>query len=696
MRFRWIRTIYLKEMLEALRDRRTLFLMVGVPLLLYPILFLTLGAFTESYLAELATRTTKIALWGDIPVDLTQKLAEDEDLPVEIVAVEVEDSEDICAAARRALIAEEVEVILRLDPKIRCESREESEDEGNGAPLGRFEILFDGANLFSDQSQSGLRSLLGEYSRRALRDRLSEAGLDPELVIPYDIDSVNLAGEQRMSGHYAGRVLPSIIIMMVILGAFYPAIDLTAGEKERSTLETLISAPVRTSEIVAGKYLAVVTIALIASGVNLVSMGLTINRMASQLVENGGTMALTVGGGLTVFLLMIPSALFFSAVLFANACLARSFKEAQNLLTPTFLVMFFPAMIALLPGMELNPVTVFAPVINIALVIKQTLIGELNLDAAFAVLLANTVYAIIALTIAGRLFGTEGVLFSEDRPWRGWRVWLSPSKLAEQLRRPVSPGRVLSPGGAALFFAVTLVLLYYVATALQAREVLSGLLITEWILLLGPAVLVTYLWRLDFRETFSLRLPSAKGFLGTLLVAVSAWTLGLLGAAITEFFLPMPQAFVESMREFFNVVTENLTAPAMLFLVAVSPAVCEEAAFRGVILSGFKGRLARWQSVVLVGLLFGVFHLSIYRFLPTALLGMLITYVVLETGSILSAVIIHFGVNATVFSAGIYPRLSKLLGLSAEEGTIESWPRLAIFGVLLVAGLWIVRRGRKK
>jgi membrane protease YdiL (CAAX protease family) len=172
-------------------------------------------------------------------------------------------------------------------------------------------------------------------------------------------------------------------------------------------------------------------------------------------------------------------------------------------------------------------------------------------------------------------------------------------------------------------------------------------------------------------------------------VAVSAWTVGILGAMVTQLILPMPQAFVESMREFFNLVTDSLTAPGVLFLGAVSPAICEEAAFRGIILSGFAGRLAKWQTVVIVGLLFGAFHLSIYRFLPTALLGMLITYAVIETGSILSGVIIHFGVNGIVFSSGLYPRLNALLGMQDEQ--IVDWTRLAGFAAVLVVGLWLLR-----
>jgi membrane protease YdiL (CAAX protease family) len=147
------------------------------------------------------------------------------------------------------------------------------------------------------------------------------------------------------------------------------------------------------------------------------------------------------------------------------------------------------------------------------------------------------------------------------------------------------------------------------------------------------------------------------------------------------------------MREFFNLVTESLTAPGVLFLGAVSPAICEEAAFRGIILSGFAGRLAKWQTVIVVGLLFGVFHLSIYRFLPTALLGMLITYAVIETRSILTGVVIHFGVNAIVFSAGIYPSLSNLLGMQDEH--IVDWTRLAGFAAILVLGLWFLKSDNK-
>jgi sodium transport system permease protein len=684
VRLKWVRIIYLKEMVEALRDRRTLFLMIGVPILLYPIVFLMLGALTESYLAGLATRTVKVAVWGDAPPELKQKLVDEPDLPIKIIDVDPGNSREVCAAARQLLVDELVEVIVRVDPETLCE---ETEDE-RSAPLGRFEILFDGASLFSDKSKDDVRKHLDEYAQEVLREHLTRAGLNPELSEPYGVTAANLAGEERMSGHYAGRILPSIVIMMVILGAFYPAIDLTAGEKERSTLETLISAPVHASEIVTGKYLAVVTIALIASGANLASMGLTLNRMASQIADNGGAMALSVGGALTVFLLMVPSALFFSAVMLANASLARSFKEAQNLLTPTFLVMILPAMLALMPGIELNPVTIFAPVINIALVIKETLMGELDIDAAFAVMLANTVYAVMALTIAGRLYRTEQVLFSEDKPWRGWRTWFNRKRVTAE------KDRVLTPSGSLLFFAVTLVMLYYVATALQAKDVISGLLITEWVLLFGAAVLVAWFWRLDKRKTFSLRLPGTRALAGTLLVAVSAWTVGILGAAVTQLILPMPQAFVESMREFFNLVTESLTAPGVLFLGAVSPAICEEVAFRGIILSGFAGRLARWQTVVIVGLLFGAFHLSVYRFLPTALLGMLITYAVIETGSILSGVIIHFGVNGIVFSSGLYPRLNQLLGMQDEQ--IVDWTRLAVFASVLVVGLWLLRSDKPR
>lgn len=694
MRTKWAWNIYKKEILETLRDRRTLFLMIAVPLLLYPIIFLVIGAMTESHIAELEQRTVKIAVAGKPPTGFTYALSNDPDYKFEMIGGHgLVPGDDFCEQARKHLLDEKSDVILLINSEDNCAKENpngENESDDSPGPLGKFTILYDGANNFSQSAYYDLKSVTWDYSREALKKTLDNAGLDPALERPYRIYATNLAGDKRMGGHFAGQVLPMILILMVVLGAFYPAIDLSAGEKERGTIETLISAPVRPVEIVAGKYMAVVTISLIASCVNLGSMALTINRMASQLMQSETSFVLTLGGALTVFLLLIPASLFFSAVMLSIASLARTFKEAQNLLTPAYLALIFPAMVGNLPGVELNWATVFAPVINITLMIKEVLLGQADPNSVFAVMLANSVYAVLALLLAAKLFKSEQVLFSVSKPWKGWRQLLSFEQLRAKLKTPAEKGSRPGPAGSLLFFAITLVLLYYIASVLQARDVVSGLLITEWVLLLIPALLVPLAWRLDAKEVFSLRLPGFWGITGATFVGLGAWSLAITGATLVELVLPVPEAFAESMKEFFNIATEGLNTPALLFLFALSPAVCEEAAFRGVILSGFAGRMKTWQTVLVVGLLFGAFHLSIYRIVPTALIGMAITYAAIKTRSIIPAILIHFLSNALVFSSSIYPRLEAIMGLS--EGRIDDWTRVAGGGVLLLMGLLILSR----
>lgn len=712
MRQRWVRIIFLKELVETLRDRRTLFMMLVLPIFLYPLIFLGIGAVTESQLARLEREPSRVVLWGDAPSWVTQGLTGDPEgrfrlLPLVAPATLAER----CAAARSALLASEAEVVLLVGPAQPCRELQPEQprqpaapsaaalearastpepEEGSwdaGGPLGRFAVLHDGASEASELGSHRVERVLRRAARDELRRVLGQAGLDPELAAPIAVVSRNVAGSERMGGHFAGRILPMLLVMMVVLGAFYPAVDLTAGEKERGTLETLVSAPVRPVEIVAGKYLAVVSVSLIASGVNLASMALTIYRMTVSTSGLEGTFSLSPGGALTVLALLVPTSLFFSALMLAVAMLARDFKEAQNLLTPVYMICLLPTILASLPGVELNRLTALAPGVNIALVVKDVLTNQASAEAVFGVMLVNGAYAVLALVAAARLLASECVRFGAGRPWQGWPGLRT---LAAGLRRPAAAGRAPSPGGALAYYAATLVLLYYVASLLQERDVVSGLLITEWGLLLLPALALARLLGLDLRRTFSLRLPRPASLPGILLVAGSAWSLAIVLGGLSQLVFPMPEAFAEEFRRFFDLPREKLAMPGLLFLFALSPAICEEIAMRGFILAGLRDRLGRWPTVLAVGLLFGLFHLSAYRFLPTAALGMVLTFVVWQTGSIFAGMLVHFGINAVIFSASSIPAVAALCGMQGDE--VARWPVVALYLLPLTAGLvWLGR-----
>ena len=707
--------IYLKELIETLRDKRTLFVMVLLPILLYPLIFIGLTAVMESHLAQISGKAARVAIWAgsdNAPMfeRVAQFLGDTPDDRIEVLDLVEIDGGDTrrtrCDAAAAALVDELAEVIVLVDGDAPCTESEAAPpaDQADraavvgmqvtaswrgGGALGRVDVLYDGANDLSRAGAGRVEIALETLSRTVLSEHLTRAGLDPALVAPLAISRSNVASDERMGGHFASRILPMLLVLMVILGAFYPAIDLTAGEKERGTLESLISAPVRPVEIAAGKYMAVVSISMIAATVNLASMGLTLNRMTAQL-PFGGAVALTLDGAVTVLVLLLPTALLFSALLLAIASLARDFKEAQNFLTPVLMICIVPAALAGLPGIELNLMTAFAPGVNITLVIKAVLTGEADPGVVFAVMLANGIYAGLTLVVAGRLFASELVLFGNGggavgRGPRAWWAWL---------KSPASDRTLPSPGLAMLFFMTMLVLLYYFGSSMQARDLIRGLVWTEWGLVLLPALGFAAAGRVDLRETFLLYLPSRRGLMGTLLVALSGWTLALAAAALTAQVLPDTRTFAETFRKIILAATADMSTPALLVVFAVSPAICEEVAFRGIILAGLRSRLGRWPSILLVAALFGAFHLSLYRFLPTALLGLVITYAVWQTRSLLAGVLIHFVSNALIFSLERFEPFGHLLGFT--EGEIGNWVPVAICSAGLPVGLWLLSRERSR
>jgi ABC-2 type transport system permease protein/sodium transport system permease protein len=210
-------------------------------------------------------------------------------------------------------------------------------------------------------------------------------------------------------------LMPLILILMTVTGAVYPAIDLTAGERERGTLEILMAAPVPRLSLLLAKYVAVVTVAMLTALMNLGGMAVTV--WVSGLFRGDALSPLVL---LQIFLLLLLFAAFFSAVLLALTSFARSFKEAQAYLIPLMLVALVPGVLSLVPGLRLDGPLALVPLLNIVLLARDLLLGEAGLWPAVCVIASTLVYALAAIAVAALIFGAQAV-GSDTGGWWGRR-----------------------------------------------------------------------------------------------------------------------------------------------------------------------------------------------------------------------------------------------------------------------------------
>jgi sodium transport system permease protein len=198
----------------------------------------------------------------------------------------------------------------------------------------------------------------------------------------------------------------------------YPAMDLTAGEKERGTIETLLCSPVSRTHLVLGKFLMVLTASLATAALSILSMSASFGVGKTLLLaltdgEADAAMQVAITGKAiaSIFIVVLPVAVFFSAVLLALSLFAKSYKEAQSYISPLMIVMVMPAVAALLPGVELSPALALVPVLNTSLVSKEIIAGTYDWASIAVIFLSSSAYAALALAIAVKLFQREDVLF---------------------------------------------------------------------------------------------------------------------------------------------------------------------------------------------------------------------------------------------------------------------------------------------
>jgi sodium transport system permease protein len=376
--------------------------------------------------------------------------------------------------------------------------------------------------------------------------------------------------------------------------------------------------------------------------------------------------------------------MFVSAVILSVCLFARSFKDAQNLITPLYLLMLFPALFVSAPGIELKGILVFVPILNICLLFKEILLHNFVFESIFLVLLSTTAYALLAIVIFSKLYHAEQILFAEGR---GWALTFKRSQIV--------PVRAFQPSSALLMYAILMLFLFYLGSVVQIRYRHWGILITEWVLIFLPVLLTMWYFKVDVKTALHLKGFRISAFFGSLFLV-----LGGLGMA-TWIGLVQVKLFPESVEigkmieELINLKSTGLHPVIGLLIVAISPAVCEEVLFRGMLLSSFRRTLSPAWAVVVVALLFGLFHVQVFRIVPTAFIGLYLTYIVYETGSIYLSVIGHALNNGIALMIISYPGLHRYLFWLGEEETMRP-AGIGIVLFLAVSGVWLIRHSKRK
>ena len=630
---RTVRLVAAKELRESLRDRRTLFVALLLPVLLYPLMMLAVGPLVSRQKQKLMGEAQSVVVTGGMPKfgEVMSQVTKSDGKPLfGPDALTFTHSDEPAADLEAGRIALWVEI------------------DGTAADLlgdrpTRITVHRDGTSDDSLAAEKKFNEILKSWSEIVLNQREDALSLPHDWHRPIETTVADVASPERRAAFLFGKMLAFVLVVLTLSSSFYPAVDAVAGEKERGTMETLLVAPCGRAELVLGKFVAVLAVTLAAATLNLASMGLTLGPLMSQLAPEVGTgLVVTPPVLVGILALLVPLSALFSAVSLALSTLARSVKEAQHYLTPLFVVVMPLAMVVVLPDVPLTAQLAPLPVTNAVLFFRDLLLGKTEAGTTVVVMLSTFAYAALAL------WGCVALFLREETLFRG------PEGGTALVGRPAPRER---PGAAAAFvlFMGCIALIWYGREALP-QDVVRNVLASQFLVILLPCVALALWIRARVKTTFRLAGPSGTALLAAVAIG---FAMPVLNAALVRVSgLPAPsEEMIRIEREMTAFVQANPFQAALLF--GVLPAVCEELFFRGFILSGFVGAFrgpgAAARAVVLTSVLFAVFHIFPEKWLPTFVVGLLLGFLAVRTGSIWPGMVAHAVNNASAVLCGWKP-----------------------------------------
>ncbi len=402
MALRNVAVVYRKELREALRDRRTLISSFLVPLLLFPLLTAGFGGAMVYFLQKAERESLKVTvLGGDDSPRVLEQLRQTDRIQI------VPSTPDW----KQRIIEKDIRAAIEIPPAFESNVLSQQSAE--------VRIYYFRNETKSELAAGRIEKSLKKFDDKIVAERLAARDLSASVLSPFQVKQENVAPEEKAWAEILGGMIGYMVVLLCLTGGMYPAMDLTAGEKERGTIETILSSPIARTDLVLGKFFLVLTASLVTAILSIASMGVSFSVLhhlhlsAPSTRDEASTMMLHLSPAavVSIFVMALPLAVFFSACLMAISIFAKSYKEAQTYISPLMILVIVPAVSALLPGAELNAKTSLVPILNASLLCKELVAGTYHWNFIGIIFVSTCVYAAVALLLAVQMFRREEVLF---------------------------------------------------------------------------------------------------------------------------------------------------------------------------------------------------------------------------------------------------------------------------------------------
>lgn len=661
-----LRTLYLGELRMLLRDRRTIFASLILPLIFLPVFFWLSNLADSKREQRIEAQTFSYAVVGSQAEAVRQLLArtappdtvegeseegsDEADSPIQLEEAEVSDLDDALAKLGERELHVIVEALTKAEFEASKAVESDSEDgsvDDEATPtagsvpdepeepeldLPHYRVVYQGDWDYSGTAEEAVRDRLYEARTMVREELLLGAGfpVEPEDVVPV-VESRDLATAGQRGGRALGRFGVGFLILFLITGGSIVAADTLAGEKERGTLETLLTSAASRTEIVFAKLAVIITVGLVISVIQVANLFVYVGLELIPMPEDFALQVSLISAA-WILLLMVPLSVLVAAALLLSSGRAKTYKEFQVNFFPIFVLLVMPTAASILPGIDLRSAIVLAPIANVAVAVRELLVGEVD-------------WLFLGLTL----------VVSSAAAWQLVR-WTLSALQTERLVTGADVDEAEFQGGAGIFrrrvlpwFGMFWVTMFLVSNISWMQDMQRQVLFNVVFLFGCGSLFLAWRYKLKPKQVFALRQPSPWVWPAVLLGAPATLLSSMAVVKLSNFLFPVSDRMMEA---FAQQILPDIPVWQLYLFVAVAPGICEELAFRGALLHGLRKRFAPWQLVLATSIIFGLFHMSLFRILPTASLGVVLATVTLLTGSIYPAMLWHALNNACAIFLG--------------------------------------------